>query len=114
MTDTYKKLGFGEDFYPLLEGVTSSLDDIFINPTVEELLNSFNWNDTSKVVVISPTFRQSKLFLKEIEALCQGTLIKEPDCYEYKIGQMSFKALPLNDKLRGVRLDKVVLLALDR
>lgn len=78
------------------------------------------FNPGCKIGICSGTFRQSKLIFKQIEKWishseghylkqCIGTIKHDPDGYEMQIGSSYVMAVPMTDKIRGLRFNKVII-----
>lgn len=78
------------------------------------------FNPGCKIGICSGTFRQSKLIFKQIEKWigdshghylkqCIGQIKHDPDGYEMQIGSSLVMAVPMTEKIRGLRFHKVVI-----
>lgn len=79
------------------------------------------FNPGCKIGICSGTFRQSRLIFKQIEDFMskpEGALLRQcingrishsTDLYEMKIGRSTIRAVPLTDKIRGLRFNMVIL-----
>lgn len=78
------------------------------------------FNPGCKIGICSGTFRQSKLIFKQIEKWiadshghylkqCIGTVKHDPDGYEMHIGSSLVMAVPMTEKIRGLRFNKVII-----
>lgn len=78
------------------------------------------FNPGCKIGICSGTFRQSKLIFKQIEKWiesshghylqqCIGKVKHDPDGYEMQIGSSLVMAVPMTDRIRGLRFNKVII-----
>lgn len=81
------------------------------------------FNPGCKIGICSGTFRQSKLIFKQIEKWIdhpdgkylrqclngRNPIKHDPDGYEMRIGQSSIMAVPMTEKIRGLRFNKVII-----
>lgn len=78
------------------------------------------FNPGCKIGICSGTFRQSKLIFKQIEKWiadshghylkqCIGSVKHDPDGYEMHIGSSLVMAVPMTEKIRGLRFNKVII-----
>ncbi len=78
------------------------------------------FNPGCKIGICSGTFRQSKLIFKQIEKWidsshghylrqCVGKVKHDPDGYEMQIGSSLIMAVPMTERIRGLRFNKVII-----